>query len=514
MAGYNDYLRRGRRGDRRAGPALPRQGVGAADHRDRRLPALLPARAARQLGRRGRRHRAGAAADAGARRRPASSPPLPTPGDLGRCRTGCRSATSAPTRSRSARRRPTTTAGPAARQPALPVGRARALLPGALTIPGKVDVAGASLFGVPLVLIGHTRKLAWSHTVSTAFRFTPFELKLVPGSPTTYLVDGAAARDDARRRSRCRCARPTARSSRARARSTRPSYGPVFTVAPRAAAVPLDARDRLRDGRRERHQLPRSQPLLRGQPGAEHRASSTRSSAATRASRGSTRSPPTRAARAYYADIGTMPNVTDEKAARCNTTALGAATFQLARAAGARRLARGVRLGQRPRRGRARDPRPGAHAVAVPRRLRDELQRLLLALEPGAAARGLRPDHRRRAHGALAAHAPRAADRRRPAARDGRVHAAGPAGRRLQQPPARRRAVARRARRDAAARSRTSRRRATCSAGWDLHDDLDSRGAVLFRRFASRLLGGGRAARRDLATCRSTRPTRSTRRAG
>ena len=59
-----------------------------------------------------------------------------------------------------------------------------------LTIPGKLDVAGSSLYGVPLVLIGYTRGLAWSHTVSTAFRFTPFELKLVPGSPTTYLYNG------------------------------------------------------------------------------------------------------------------------------------------------------------------------------------------------------------------------------------------------------------------------------------------------------------------------------------
>src|SRR5207253_2798130 len=58
------------------------------------------------------------------------------------------------------------------------------------TIPGKLNVFGASLFGVPAVLIGHTNGLAWSHTVSTAFRFTPFELKLVPGSPTTYLYNG------------------------------------------------------------------------------------------------------------------------------------------------------------------------------------------------------------------------------------------------------------------------------------------------------------------------------------
>jgi acyl-homoserine-lactone acylase len=59
-----------------------------------------------------------------------------------------------------------------------------------LTIPKKLQVEGASLFGVPLVLIGHTRNMAWSHTVSTAFRFTPFQLTLVPGKPTEYLYDG------------------------------------------------------------------------------------------------------------------------------------------------------------------------------------------------------------------------------------------------------------------------------------------------------------------------------------
>jgi acyl-homoserine-lactone acylase len=59
-----------------------------------------------------------------------------------------------------------------------------------MTVPGQMDVEGASLFGVPLVLIGHTANMAWSHTVSTAFRFTPFQLTLVPGSPTTYMYDG------------------------------------------------------------------------------------------------------------------------------------------------------------------------------------------------------------------------------------------------------------------------------------------------------------------------------------
>ncbi|MBV9098862.1 MAG: penicillin acylase family protein, partial [Frankiaceae bacterium] len=59
-----------------------------------------------------------------------------------------------------------------------------------LTIPGTIDVTGASLFGVPVVLIGHNADIAWSHTVSTAFRFTPYQLTLVPGTPTSYLYDG------------------------------------------------------------------------------------------------------------------------------------------------------------------------------------------------------------------------------------------------------------------------------------------------------------------------------------
>jgi acyl-homoserine-lactone acylase len=58
-----------------------------------------------------------------------------------------------------------------------------------LRIPGKLDVAGGSLYGVPLVLIGHTRGLAWSHTVATAWRFTPFKLTL-GADPHSYVVDG------------------------------------------------------------------------------------------------------------------------------------------------------------------------------------------------------------------------------------------------------------------------------------------------------------------------------------
>jgi acyl-homoserine-lactone acylase len=61
-----------------------------------------------------------------------------------------------------------------------------------LTIPGELDVAGISVSGTPVVQIGHTQGLAWTHTTSTAQRYTLFQLDLVPGKPTSYLVDGRA----------------------------------------------------------------------------------------------------------------------------------------------------------------------------------------------------------------------------------------------------------------------------------------------------------------------------------
>lgn len=59
-----------------------------------------------------------------------------------------------------------------------------------LQAPGLVDVQGASIVGVPVVLIGFNQNVAWSHTVSTAERFTLYRLDLVPGDPTAYRYDG------------------------------------------------------------------------------------------------------------------------------------------------------------------------------------------------------------------------------------------------------------------------------------------------------------------------------------
>jgi acyl-homoserine-lactone acylase len=59
-----------------------------------------------------------------------------------------------------------------------------------LTIPGRLNVSGVALYGTPLIEIGHTEHLAWTHTVSTAARATLYRLTLAPGDPTAYLVDG------------------------------------------------------------------------------------------------------------------------------------------------------------------------------------------------------------------------------------------------------------------------------------------------------------------------------------
>ena len=66
-----------------------------------------------------------------------------------------------------------------------------------LTIPGRYDVAGASLIGSPVVNIAWNKDVAWSHTVSTAYRFTPYEYRLA--GPTTYLTDAGPQELERRR---------------------------------------------------------------------------------------------------------------------------------------------------------------------------------------------------------------------------------------------------------------------------------------------------------------------------
>lgn len=199
-----------------------------------------------------------------------------------------------------------------------------------LTVPGKMDVQGASLFGVPLILIGNTRGLAWTHTVSTARRFTMFELQLVPGQPTTYLVDGKP--HDMQQRTVTIPVKTADGGVEQRQRTIYSTmYGPVTTdiggqpLFPWTGTTAFALGDVNATGfRYMNHFLATDQ----AQSVDEYDAIQRRfqgipwvNSLAADAS-----------GQAYYADIGSMPGVTDAKAQACNT-ALGQALFAAARLA-------------------------------------------------------------------------------------------------------------------------------------------------------------------------------------
>ncbi|MBZ9782585.1 acylase [Pseudomonas sp. REP124] len=59
-----------------------------------------------------------------------------------------------------------------------------------LTIPGKLDVMGAALPGLPMINIGFNQHLAWTHTVDSSKHFTLYRLQLDPKDSARYLLDG------------------------------------------------------------------------------------------------------------------------------------------------------------------------------------------------------------------------------------------------------------------------------------------------------------------------------------
>src|SRR3954449_4694990 len=193
-----------------------------------------------------------------------------------------------------------------------------------LEIPGKVNVSGGSLYGVPLILIGHTDNLAWSHTVSTAFRFTPFQEVVNPLNPTQYLYDGQwrdmkqeqvtiQERTDGGLQPETRTLYST-------------SHGPVVDS---LAGIPLPWTPataftmgdvNATNFRYLNHffftneaqsvdQLDNIEKTYEGIPWVNTIAADS-------------------SGKAYYADIGAIPHVTNDEAMRCDTP-LGAATFQL-----------------------------------------------------------------------------------------------------------------------------------------------------------------------------------------
>jgi acyl-homoserine-lactone acylase len=59
-----------------------------------------------------------------------------------------------------------------------------------LTVKGGLDAMGATMGHVPMIQIGFNRQVAWTHTASAGKRSTLFALEYVPGATPKYRVDG------------------------------------------------------------------------------------------------------------------------------------------------------------------------------------------------------------------------------------------------------------------------------------------------------------------------------------
>jgi acyl-homoserine-lactone acylase len=183
-----------------------------------------------------------------------------------------------------------------------------------LTIPGVLDVTGASLYGTPVVEIGHTAGLAWSHTVSTAQRFTLYQLRLVPGDPTSYVVDGHVERMTSHR-----VAVPVSGGGTVSRTVYDSRYGPVLaldwtaTTAVAMRGVNVDNGRSLNEwlGMDQAQSVPQLRAVQNRYQGIPFTNTIAADSAGT----------------AYFADASVVPHVTDAQLGRCVDSPLGQALY-------------------------------------------------------------------------------------------------------------------------------------------------------------------------------------------
>jgi acyl-homoserine-lactone acylase len=187
-----------------------------------------------------------------------------------------------------------------------------------LTIPGVLDVAGISVSGTPVVEIGHTQGVAWMHPTSTAQRYTLFQLDLVPGKPTSYLVDGRA--ESMTRQQVTVTVRGSGGKPSTVERTLYGSrYGPVLATG-WTATTAFAIRDANADNLRAMNEwlaMGKAQNLAQLRAAqATYQGNPFTNTIAVDAS-----------GTAYFADASVVPHVTDAHAARCIDTAEGRAFY-------------------------------------------------------------------------------------------------------------------------------------------------------------------------------------------
>jgi len=200
-----------------------------------------------------------------------------------------------------------------------------------LTVPGKMNVSGASLLGAPVVLIGHTRNLAWSHTVSTARRFSAFREELVPGQPTKYIVDGQQ-----KNMTQTEVTVEVKQPDDSIEPETRTLYstvnGPVFTTVQKSPVFPWTAQ----------YAYTMFDPNSQGLRFINHFFDTNRSQSVGQLKQALDRNQGVpwvntiaadSAGKSLYADIGAIPNIDQDRVDECGTPGIGAGAWGTLRVA-------------------------------------------------------------------------------------------------------------------------------------------------------------------------------------
>lgn len=196
-------------------------------------------------------------------------------------------------------------------------------------IPGKLNIMGTSLYGVPVQLMGFNDKVAWAHTVSRAWRFTPYELKLNPLNPTQYFYEGALRNMTA---VPLKVQAKQADGSLVEVKRTlyKSHFGPMFTLS--ASGVPILPWSNivgytLRDANHENDRLINHYGYLNMATSLDEFMSLHKSILGAPWVNIAASGPN---GRVHYGDISVVPHVTNEKVTSCALSAQGLLIDQLA----------------------------------------------------------------------------------------------------------------------------------------------------------------------------------------
>ncbi|WP_370261161.1 penicillin acylase family protein [Limnobacter sp.] len=191
-----------------------------------------------------------------------------------------------------------------------------------------MDIMGVGLYGVPAVLIGFNEHFAWSHTVSTAYRFTLYQLRINPSNPTQYTYEGQT-RDMIALPTEIEVLQPDGTLTKQQRTMYRSHFGPMLVL--EVSGVPVLGWNQfsaftLRDANLENDRLINQFAKWNLAKSLEEFMDLHKSELGVPWVNTVASGP---GKPAYYGDVTVVPHVTDEKVAQCKAEPFATALGQL-----------------------------------------------------------------------------------------------------------------------------------------------------------------------------------------